>query len=1026
MKKLKKVLSLVLVLAMALSVFGVCASATNVKDYSDYSEITYTEAVGVLSGLGVLEGSVKDGVSSFKPTDTMNRAEAAKIATYLIDVQDTVVDATTFTDVEGWAKSYIAIAQSQGLINGRNATTYDPAGTLTGYEWEKIVLCAIGYDANIEGLVGATWQASTAVLAGKVGLLEGMNDDYNPTKAITREQAALIAYNALYAQTVLYPTTIDKIAHFGDKTLGELIFGLDVDYSYDIYAAPTTQNFTKKGEVAAQVPVVALAEANNTANLTVADVAALADLTKKDTVNVYVDGTKVGTYAADAKTALDAGLGSYVAIYNEYKDGDRDPVEGAYRIVVINAHVKVLGTTDVVRGTGATAEPYINLGGIKYVTSDFKAGDVVYYNVGVKAGQKVADNVTTPAPESSYVAARNEAKKYVKLGETTADATYFSYKAATEAATTVANVFVDKTYDFYYDNFGNILYSEVSKTVEPQGEYVYLIKSQIETEAVKTGAALTAQTTKVTTAEAKIMHTDGTIEIVTLATGAAKGDNYLLNKYGKIAGTALPVAPNATLSSQNVVTADEQFVTMYTLDDGTKVIEEITDGATVTNLSDNDEVATIEAAKAVVTVNTAKKYATSNTVLNVVAVDTAKYAEDGVQTVTTGYTNFKAASYSEVLVTYAQNGTIDTIYAVVPAEKTVKTETVYALYLGDTEETNADGRALVFGLANGETVTYNLAEVANASDAAAINTTVTAKNTVYTLTITDGKLSAAVAKPADYKAHTQYKDAGYVLRDGAQDVDYLASGVTMAWDITGKAAEAVTVQEALSDNSATPTTYKGDYVYLYTDKDGKVVFIVKPADLEQTAKTVTFTATLVNRNTNAYWFVDVAGESTGGDTNQIRWINAKSEETVGNAPYYGQNKILAGNASLYEGKTFTVSYKVDLDCEGNFITGSKTDVSVTALEDGFYVYKDDGETKTLTYVDASVDGGKTEYTLNSANTTECTDNLPCTYIVVTNGVASVVSEKPSTSDGHYTFIGGATTCSVTASHATVKVYEYKA
>ena len=64
MKNLKEVLSLVLALAMALSLMTV-AFAADASDYDDYDEVTYTEAVDVMSAMGVFNG-VGDG-SSFDP-----------------------------------------------------------------------------------------------------------------------------------------------------------------------------------------------------------------------------------------------------------------------------------------------------------------------------------------------------------------------------------------------------------------------------------------------------------------------------------------------------------------------------------------------------------------------------------------------------------------------------------------------------------------------------------------------------------------------------------------------------------------------------------------------------------------------------------------------------------------------------------------------------------------------------------------------------------------------------------------------
>ena len=56
MKNLKKVLSLVLALAMALSLMT-AAFAADAGDYKDYNEVTYKEAVDVMTAAGVFNGS---------------------------------------------------------------------------------------------------------------------------------------------------------------------------------------------------------------------------------------------------------------------------------------------------------------------------------------------------------------------------------------------------------------------------------------------------------------------------------------------------------------------------------------------------------------------------------------------------------------------------------------------------------------------------------------------------------------------------------------------------------------------------------------------------------------------------------------------------------------------------------------------------------------------------------------------------------------------------------------------------------
>ena len=80
MKNLKKVLSLVLALAMALSLMT-AAFAADASDYKDYSKVTYKEAVDVMTAAGIFNGG--DG-NNFNPDATLTREQAAKIITYML------------------------------------------------------------------------------------------------------------------------------------------------------------------------------------------------------------------------------------------------------------------------------------------------------------------------------------------------------------------------------------------------------------------------------------------------------------------------------------------------------------------------------------------------------------------------------------------------------------------------------------------------------------------------------------------------------------------------------------------------------------------------------------------------------------------------------------------------------------------------------------------------------------------------------------------------------------------------------
>ena len=207
MRTLKKVLAVVLALAMVLGM-AVSASAA----FTDAEKITYKEAVAVMNLAGVING-YPDG--SFKPEGTLTRAEAAKIIVYMLGLEDTSLGyKANFGDISGhWAEEPISVAAGLGILAGFPDGSFQPNGTLTGFQWAKILLCAMGYDAEVEGLVGAGWEAKVA----KLIKAEDMDDDikaFDGSKAVNRETAAQMAFNVLFEGFVGYPdaaTTATKL-----------------------------------------------------------------------------------------------------------------------------------------------------------------------------------------------------------------------------------------------------------------------------------------------------------------------------------------------------------------------------------------------------------------------------------------------------------------------------------------------------------------------------------------------------------------------------------------------------------------------------------------------------------------------------------------------------------------------------------------------------------------------------------------------------------------------------------------------
>ena len=201
MKNFRKVLALILVVATLFS-FVAMASAKNAEDYTDYDKVSYVEAVDVMTAIGINEGH-NDG--SFAPTATIDRDEvAAMVARLRYDGEfdaDLFVGAdNVFADVKGqWSEGYVTYCAGLGIINGRNATTFDPDGKVTGVETLKMLLCVLGYDAELQGYTGANWQTAVIRDANKMDLLIDGVDVY---KAATREEVAQYFLNALEARLV--------------------------------------------------------------------------------------------------------------------------------------------------------------------------------------------------------------------------------------------------------------------------------------------------------------------------------------------------------------------------------------------------------------------------------------------------------------------------------------------------------------------------------------------------------------------------------------------------------------------------------------------------------------------------------------------------------------------------------------------------------------------------------------------------------------------------------------------------------
>ena len=170
-----------------------------------------------MSAIGVLAGDE----TGFRPADTLKRSEGAKIVAYLMLGNKTAEamqgSGAKFTDLPAnhWAAGYMEYLASVGVMGGVGDNKIDPDGQLTGTQFAKMLLTALGYDAEIEGFVGTDWAINTQKVANQVGIFDG-NRAVVGSAAVTREEAALYAFNTLKAPIVEYDSTVRLSTVGGD------------------------------------------------------------------------------------------------------------------------------------------------------------------------------------------------------------------------------------------------------------------------------------------------------------------------------------------------------------------------------------------------------------------------------------------------------------------------------------------------------------------------------------------------------------------------------------------------------------------------------------------------------------------------------------------------------------------------------------------------------------------------------------------------------------------------------------------
>lgn len=223
----QRILALLLAAGLCL---GLIAAAPALA-FSDVSGEELSEAVEVLSGLGIVSG-YSDG--SYHPDDALTRAQFCKLAILTEGHGDQAKGSayrTRFSDVPGggWAAPYINLACEEGLVAGYGDGRFGPDDPVTVGQAVTVVLRLLGYTAEE---IGPFWPEDYLNKAGALGLLDGLPADGGA--GLTRGDAALLLYRVLRqtdrdgqdyidnlcASKVTGAVLLDNNAEAADGTLG--------------------------------------------------------------------------------------------------------------------------------------------------------------------------------------------------------------------------------------------------------------------------------------------------------------------------------------------------------------------------------------------------------------------------------------------------------------------------------------------------------------------------------------------------------------------------------------------------------------------------------------------------------------------------------------------------------------------------------------------------------------------------------------------------------------------------------------
>lgn len=377
MKNLKKLVSVIVTVAMLISSLAALSVGAATGQYGDVQESnSYYKAIKVLSGLGIVEG---DDEGNFNPTSNIKRSEMVAMVCRAMGQEDVAKASggSSFDDVaaDHWAAGYIAWGVAGDIIYGVGDNKFDPDANVKFQDAVVMVLRALGYERIAQRSENGGYPTGYLKVASQRGVLASTN--FDGATAATREVVAQVIYNALTTPLVdvsyYAPNPKDDEYVVYDGKNGTDLRTL-LTYTNEIYKVKATVENTAKTEENLRKdvdnPKVEL-DIIGTYDYYWDEILDNQFSSKKSTIKPYVGETEVGDYLGYTVEAYivenDNEEWELLAVVVDSKSTDSETVSANFEAYDENS---------------GTFEYYEDLNDSKTVKIDTKTGDdlSVYYN----------------------------------------------------------------------------------------------------------------------------------------------------------------------------------------------------------------------------------------------------------------------------------------------------------------------------------------------------------------------------------------------------------------------------------------------------------------------------------------------------------------------------------------------------------------------------------------------------------------------------------------------------------------------